>query len=124
VHRLRALHQHRPLIPNLAHVTEPRHFRLDFVVRNRDQVIRRKRTAILQPPRSDLSEHGTFVRNRLWHHHIESADAIRGNDEQPIVADIVDVANLAAPDQWERQFSLRNRGTHHDFSSGASSSTS
>src|SRR3954467_4495140 len=57
-----------------------------------------------EPPRGDLGQNRTFMRNRLRHHDVERADAISCHEQKSFGVDLVDVAHFSAPErfQWQR----------------------
>src|SRR5215210_8762198 len=73
-----------------------------------------------EPPRSDLCQHRALVRNGFGHHHIESADTIRSDEQQPLLVDDVDVSHFAAAQWGERkaarlhQHQTRNSSTRSE----------
>ena len=58
-------------------------------------MVRDRRLEVLEPELRDLREHASLVRDRRRQHHVECRKPVRRDDEQ-VLADLVDVADLAA----------------------------
>src|SRR5438067_10944805 len=58
---------------------------------------------LFEPPRGHLRQHRTLIRNGLLHHDVEGADPIGRDEQQPIMAGVVDFPNFAAPHVAKRQ---------------------
>ena len=61
---------------------------------------------LVEPERGHGREHPALLGNRFGHHHVEGRDPVGGDHEQPAVAGVVDVADLARVD--ERQVDVGN----------------
>jgi len=53
---------------------------------------------VLEPELACLSQHASFVRDSVGQHTVESADPIRG-DEQQSISEIIDAPDFAASDR-------------------------
>src|SRR5947209_8072223 len=67
---------------------------------------------LAKPPRGDLREHRTLVRNRLGHDDVERTHAIGGHQKQTVVVDDIHFTHLSAAQmpQWKGR-ELRDRHT-------------
>ena len=65
----------------------------------------------LEPERADLRQHATLVGNAGGQDPVEGADAV-GADQQQLVAQVVNVADLAAADRQVAQRRLQNGSRH------------
>jgi hypothetical protein len=81
-------------------------------------MVRNKGSAVLQPPRCNLREHDTFVRNRLRHDHVEGADAIGRDNQQLAAAHGIHIAHFAPAHERKGQRGLRDDRAYHAFNSG------
>ena len=63
---------------------------------NGDDMIAHQIVSPFEPERTECREHPALVRNRAGQHHIESADPIRGNQQELVRPRGVDVSNLPA----------------------------
>ena len=77
-----------------------------------DQVVRLAEQ--LEPEGGDLRQHPPLVGNGRRQHPVEGADPV-GADQQQAVAQIVDVAHLAAPHRQTRQGRFSNNGGGHEW---------
>src|SRR4030095_6138786 len=74
----------------------------------------------LKPEKRDLCEDFSFVGYGSWHYDVEGREPVGGDDEEP-VAEIIDVANLAARRGREARkicfakYSHCGRGRHRRF---------
>src|ERR1700686_3623268 len=74
---------------------------------------------LVEPPGADLGQYCTFHRDRLGHDHVEGADAVGGQEQHAVIADRVDIADLAAPDPWQGQVAGEHGGHRLTFKDGA-----
>src|SRR5262245_17971879 len=84
----------------------------------RDHVVMNVRLEVAEPPRRDLRQHRALVRDRLGHHDVECAHAIRGDEQQAVVVDDVHFAYFAAAEVLKRE-GLELRDGHTRTSSRA-----
>ena len=73
----------------------------------------------LEPEKRKLGENASLIGNRRGKDHVERRKTV-GGDDQEAIAEVVDVANLAASEKFEsRKFCLRNDSAHlrrsHEF---------
>ncbi len=83
----------------------------DLVRVGGDQVVDHDVAGPLEPPERELSEHPTFVRYRFVEHDVEGADAV-GCDEQQVVPQLIDLTDLAAPEQRQVEIDGAERFAH------------
>ena len=57
----------------------------------------------LEPERRDRGEHPALVQDRLVEHHVEGREAVGGDHQQLVVADGVDVPDLAGVQVGKRE---------------------
>ena len=72
-----------------------------------------------EPPGGELGQEAALVGNRLVEDHVEGGESIGRHQEQPVVADRVGLAHLAAVDQGQPLD--RRGGERHGRSSVAPS---
>jgi len=68
----------------------------------------------VEPEERETAEDTALVGDRRREHRVERTDAVGRHDQQPI-ADLVDVAHLAARDELQRQIARRHQ--HHRITS-------
>ena len=61
----------------------------------RQHVVRHEVARLLEPVQRARGQHAPLVRDRRRQHHVERADAVGGDQQQPVVACFEDVADLA-----------------------------
>ena len=66
-----------------------------------DEVVLDEVGELLHPEQGDLVEDDAFVRDRLVHDDVKGGHAVRGDDEQGGVVDIVNIADLTSVEQGE-----------------------
>ena len=91
------------------------HFTDDLVGIGADHVMMDDAFELLEPPRADLGQYRAFHRNGLGHYHVKSADPVGGQEQQAVIADGIDIANLAAPDPWKGQVAGKHGGHGKTF---------
>jgi hypothetical protein len=94
-HRLGPPDEHRPAAQ---HVGVTAHAVVEAVHVEREEVVRDEVAHPIEPERGQLREHLALVGNARAEHVVERGNPIGGDDEQ-IVAELVDVADLAAPEE-------------------------
>src|SRR6185369_14931907 len=100
-------------------IAKRRHGGDNLVDVRRDHVMVNIALELREPPRGDLREHGTLVRDRLRHHDVERADTIGRDEQQAIVVDDIHLAHFAAAQMPQRQW-LELSDRHTRTSSGSS----
>src|SRR5205823_9648876 len=98
---------------------ERRHPRHDLIDIGADAVIRHDGCETLEPEGAHLGQHGTLVRHRLSHHDVERADPIAGDEQQRYLVNLVNLANLPATEEREREFALDQHARHTSTSAVA-----
>ncbi len=68
----------------------------------------------IEPESGNLGQHPPFVRDAGGQYPVEGADAVRA-DQQKAIAQIVDIAHLAAVDRQPWQGCLSNRSIGHSI---------
>ncbi len=111
----RALAQHRASGERSAMALQRRHLADDLVGVGADHVMMDHALELLEPPRADLGQHRALHRDGLGHDHVEGADAVGGQEQHAVVADGVDIADLAAPDPGKRQVAGEHGGHGQTF---------
>ncbi|OIQ70276.1 hypothetical protein GALL_481110 [mine drainage metagenome] len=96
-------------------ILQNRYFADDGVGVGADHVMRHNAFKLIEPPGADLGQHRALHRDGLGHDHVESADAVGGEQQHAVVADGIDVANLAAPDPWKGQVAGEHGGHGSNF---------
>ena len=66
-----------------------------------DEVVLDEVGELFHPEQGDLVEDDAFVRDRLVHDDVKGGHAVRGDDEQGGVVDIVNIADLTSVEQGE-----------------------
>ena len=92
-----------------AMILQRRHLPDDLVGIGADHVMRHHAFELAEPPGADLRQHRALHRNGLGHHDVEGADAVGGEQQHAVVADGIDIADLAAPDPWQGQIAGEHR---------------
>ena len=64
-------------------------------IRGANDVVRNYVLQQIEPEKRKLCEDAAFIGNRRWKDDVESGEPVRGDNEQ-LVAEIVDITNLAA----------------------------
>src|ERR1022692_4340842 len=80
-------------------------------------MVLKTRGEFMEPEQTQLSENLPLIRNRRRQDDIESADAIRGDDQQcRLTHDVFDLINIAdlSPPNRKRQCALRQGGGHYE----------
>src|SRR5439155_21080393 len=90
--------QHRASGDGGAMIAQRRDLGDDGLSVGADHVMRHHALEPLEPPGADLGQHRALHRNGFGHHDVEGADAVGGHEQQAVVADGIDIADLAAPD--------------------------
>jgi hypothetical protein len=96
-------------------VFKRRHFVDDRVGVGADHVMRHHALELIEPPGADLRQHRALHRDGLGHDDVEGADAVCGHQQQTVVADGVDIADLAAPDPLQGQVAGEHRVHRSNF---------
>ncbi len=69
--------------------------------RRAGQMVRDDVSRAGEPEIGDLVQHPPLVRDRVWQHHVEGGQPVRGDDEHALRIHFVDVAHLAFVDSLQ-----------------------
>ena len=100
------------MIPERGHLLD------DFIGIGADHVVMHHAFELREPPGADLREHRALHRDGFGHHDVERADAVGGQQQHAVVADGVDIADLAAPDPGKGQVAGEHGGHREYFQNG------
>ena len=56
-----------------------------------------------EPEGGDFREHDAATGHTGWHNHVKGGDAIRRDEQQRVIAEIIRIANLAAMDHFGKE---------------------
>ncbi len=108
-HRLQPPRHHRALLVQREVGTRRQHLGQRHV----EQVVRHQVRSLAEPEIRHLGQHLALAGDRIGQHHVECGQTVGGDHQQPIVGQRVDIAHLAAVDQFESgKLRLRQGGGH------------